>query len=100
MACFTDTAPFVANRLGVARGDIARHQIAEAGIAPLQIVVALVLRNLIGWTLIPRLQRNPDAAVITQRLAHERELRLIMPGDRNASRMNLSEARVGERRAP
>src|ERR1700693_3556641 len=100
MACFADTAPFVANRLGIARGHIARDQIAEAGIAPLQKVVTFVLGDLIGWTLIPRLHRHPDAPVIAKRLAHQRELRLIAPGNRDAGGMDLSEARVGERSAP
>ena len=47
-AVFADAAAFVADGFGVARSDVARNQIAEAGIAALQIIIALGFGNL-GW---------------------------------------------------
>ena len=96
---FADAAAFVANLLGVARGHVARNQIAEAGIAALEIIIALGFGNLIWRTLVAFLQRHPDAAVIAQRFAHQRELRLIIAGDRDAGGMDLREAGIGEERA-
>ena len=42
-----DAASFVAHRLGVAGRDVARDQIAEARIPPLEVVVAIGLRDLL-----------------------------------------------------
>ena len=44
----------------------------------------------------PRLLRHPHAAVVAQALAHQRELRLVRAGDRDAGRVNLRVAGVGE----
>ena len=40
--------------------------------------------------------RHPDAAVVAQRLGHERELRLVVAADRDAGRVNLRVAGIGE----
>src|SRR5262249_48209091 len=42
--------------------------------------------------------RNPDATVVAQAFAHERELRLMLAADGNAGRVNLREARIGKKR--
>ena len=47
-AGFADAAAFVADLLGVAGSHVARHQVAEAGIVALQVVIALGLGNLAG----------------------------------------------------
>ena len=49
-----DSAAFIANCFRIARRDIARNQIAEAGIAALQIIVALRLPGS-GWAGVCRL---------------------------------------------
>ncbi len=98
-AGFAHAAAFVADRLGVARGHVARHQVAEAGIRALQVVVALGFGNLAGRALVALLQRHPDAAVVAQRFAHQRELGLVIAGDRNAGGVDLREAGIGEQRA-
>ena len=95
-AGFADAAAFVADHFGVAGGHVARHQIAEARIAPLQVIIALVFRNLIRRPFVALLLRHPDAAVVAQRLAHQRQLRLILARDRNAGRVDLREAGIGE----
>ena len=46
-AAVADAASFVADRLRVPRRHVARHQVAEARIAPLEVVVALGFRNLL-----------------------------------------------------
>ena len=94
-----DAAAFVAHLLGVARGDVARHEVAEARVLALQVVVALGFGNLAGRARVALLQRHPDAAVVAQRLAHQRELGLVVAADRDAGRVDLREARVGEQRA-
>ena len=94
-----DAAAVVARLLGVAGGDVARHQVAEARVLPLEVVVALVLRDLLRRTRVALLLRNPHAAIVPQAFAHQRELRLVIAGDRNAGRVNLGEAGVGEQRA-
>ena len=92
-------AALVAHLLGVARGHVARHQVAEAGVAALQVVIALGLGNLVGRARVALLLGHPDAAVVAQRLAHQGELRLVVARDRDARRMDLREAGVGEQRA-
>src|SRR6476659_8317475 len=62
-AAGTDAAPFVAYFLRPARGDIARREVAEAGVFALEVVIALIFRNLIGTARIARNFRHPDAAV-------------------------------------
>ncbi len=42
------------------------------------------------------LLRHPDAAVVAEALAHQRQLRLMLARDRDARRVDLREARVGE----
>ena len=91
-------AAFVANGLGIARGHVARHQVAEAGIAAFQVIVALGLGNLVGLTLVAFGQRHPNTAVVTQRFAHQGELGLIFASDWDASGVNLGEAGIGEER--
>ena len=78
---------------------VARGEVAEARVLPLQVVVAGVLGDLVGvlaHVLAP--PRHPHPAVVAERLAHERQLRLVVAGDRDARRVDLGEARVGERR--
>ena len=92
----TDASPFVANFLGSSRSDVARHQVAETRVAALEIVIALVLGNLRRRARVALFLRHPHAAVIAQRFGHQRELGLIFAAHRNARRMNLREARIGE----
>ena len=77
-----DAAAVVARLLGVARRDVARHEVAEGRVLALEVVVALVLGNLIGRPLVALLLRHPDAAVVAQALAHQRQLRLVVAADR------------------
>ena len=91
--------PRVYHRLGVAGGDVSGHQVAEARVLDLQEVVPLALRNLVRRARVPRILRHPDAAVVAQRLAHQRQLRLVIARGRNAGRVDLREARVGEQGA-
>ena len=89
----------VADLLGGARRDVARRQVAVGRVLALQVVVALGLGNLVGRPLVARLLGHPDAAVVAQRLGHERQLRLVLAGARDARGVDLGVARVGEERA-
>src|ERR1039458_3074777 len=79
--------------------NIARDQIAEARVAAFEIVVALFFGNLVRRPRIALLLRDPDATIVAQRFAHQRELRLIVARYRNAGRMDLREAWIGEERS-
>ena len=94
-----DAAPFVGRLLGVARRDVARHEVAERRVLALEVVVALLFGNLLRRPLVALRLRHPDAAVVAQAFAHQRQLRLVIAGDRDAGRVDLREARVGEQRA-
>ena len=93
-----DAELLVDHPLRRARGDVAGDEVAERGVAALEEVVALVLGDLVGRAL-AAVQRDPDAPVVAQRLAHERQLALEALRLRDAGRVDLREARVRERRA-
>ena len=92
-------AALVADLLGGARGHVARHEVAEARVAALQEIIALVFRDVVGPPRVALLLRDPDAAVVAQRLRHQRQLRLVIAGYRNTCGVNLRETGVGEIRA-
>src|SRR5690606_15084862 len=85
---------------GVAARDVARDEVAERRIALLEEVVAVLLRDAVRILVaVLLLAGDPDAAVVAERLAHERELRLIGAALRDAGRVDLREAGVREGRA-
>ena len=51
-----------------------------------------------GLRVVARLLGHPDAAVVAQRLAHQRQLRLVLATDRDARGVDLGVAGVGEQR--
>ena len=89
----------VADLLGGARGDVARHQVAERRVALLQEVGAVRLRDLGRRAGVVGRAGHPDAAVVAQALAHQGELGLVLARHRDAGGVDLHEARVGEQRA-
>ena len=92
-----DAAALVAHLLGGARGDVARGEVAEARVLALQVVVALVLGDLVRASgCRPAFFGHPDAAVVAERLAHQRQLGLVVARDRDAGRVDLGVAGVGE----
>ena len=95
-AAGADPAALVADVLRGPGRDVAGHQVAERRVDPLQVVVALGLRDLPWVALVLPALRHPDPAVVAQRLAHQGELGLVVPADRDARRVDLGEARVGE----
>ena len=78
--------------------DVAWHEIAECRVLPLQVVVAVGIRDLVWWTRIVRAQRYPDAPVVAKRFGHQGELRLELIARGDAGGVDLGEARVGEER--
>src|SRR5262249_20762026 len=99
-AARTYAASFIADFFRGARCDVAWREIAEARVLSLEIVIALRLGDLVGRlrTIFLPL-RHPHPSVVPQRLAHQRELRLMLACDRNARWMDLREARIRERGA-
>ncbi len=66
---------FVTNFLCRARRNIARRKIAVARIFSLEIIIALVIRDLVRrFAAIFLVLWNPDAAIIAQRFRHQRQL--------------------------
>ncbi len=86
----------VTDVLGGAGGDVARHEVAEGRVDALQVVVALVLGDLVRGTVVALGLRHPDPAVVAQRLAHQRQLGLVVAGARDAGGVDLGEAGIGE----
>src|SRR5205823_2907304 len=95
---FPYAAARVAYRFGRAGSNVARHQVAKARIACLQVIVALLFRNGCRIAFVARLFGNPNAAVVAQRFGHQRQFGLIIASDRNARGVNLREARIREQR--
>ncbi len=92
-----DAAALVAHVLRLARRDVAGNQVAERRVDPLQVVVAVLLGDLarvLGAVLGPL--GHPDAAVVAQRLRHERQLRLGVAVHRDAGGVDLRVAGVTE----
>ena len=81
---------------GAAGGHITGHHVAVGGVLAFQEVIAFRLGNRRGLPSIPRLRRQPDAAVIAQALAHQGELALPDVAGGDAGGMDLGEARIGE----
>ena len=90
-----DAATGVDLALDRARRDVARHEVAERRVAPLEEVVAVVHRDLVRGARVVHLLRHPHPAVVAQRLRHQRELRLEVVARRDARGVDLREARVG-----
>ena len=93
----------VADFLGGAGRDVARGKVAERGIFALEEVVAVVFLDVGGLELAGADLggdfgglRHPDAAVVAERLGHQRQLRLVVAADRDAGRVDLGVAGIGE----
>ena len=91
-----DAVARVAAFLGGPRGHVARHEIAEGRVPPLEEIVAVLVGNLVGGTVVPLLLGHPHAAVVAEAFAHQRELGLVVSAGGDAGGMNLREARIGE----
>src|SRR5690606_18721664 len=95
-----DAEAVVADGHGVTARDVARHKGPKRGIALLEVIITTRpgdrARILIAVFLLPR---DPNASIVSERFAHERKLRLIGAALRDAGRVDLSEAGVGEGRS-
>src|SRR5690606_24972339 len=91
-----DAAALVDGLLRAARRDVTRGEVAEARVMAFEVVVALGVRYFVRRARIALLQRHPYASVVAQRLAHERQLRLVVAARRDACGMDLREARIRE----
>ncbi len=94
-----DTAALVAGFLRAARGNVARREVAVARVFALEEIIARVLRHFVrrlGAVFLAL--GHPHTAVVSQRLAHERELALVFTTHRNARRVDLRVAGIREER--
>ena len=91
-----DTTTRVDGALGCARRDVAGCEVAVARVQALEVVVAILFRDLVDRPLVVTVLRHPHTTVVAQRLAHQRQLRLRVVGLRDARRVDLRVARVGE----
>ena len=82
--------------LGGARGDVPWGEVPVARVEPLEVVVAVGFRDEVGRSRLVGVERHPHPPVVAQRLRHQRELRLELVGLRDARRVDLRVARVGE----
>ena len=103
LAGLVHTEAGVTTLLRRSAGHVARYQVAERRIPPLEVVVTIILGDVLA-TLLPLLDRlrvlqflrHPDTAVVAERFAHERELALVVSAHRDAGRVDLRIARVAE----
>ena len=91
----------IAAFFGGTRSHIARHEVTESRITALQVVVAILLGDIRSFLLfrtdrlnILFLFRHPDPAVVTQRLGHQRQFRLLRTVHRDTGRVDLREAGI------
>ena len=98
-------AAVVTGFLGGAGGNVARGEVAEGRVFPLEEVIAVVLGDIRGGHLLfAELLgdfagfRCPDAAVVAERLGHQGELGLVIATDGDAGRVDLGVAGIGEKR--
>ena len=91
----------VATLLSSTAGHVTRNEVTECRITALQIVVAILFRNLIALLrsclqclCVLQLLWNPDTTVVTQRLGHQSQLRLLVTMHRNTSWVNLNVRRI------
>ena len=98
-----DSPSVVTGLLGRPAGNVPRGQVAETGVLALKVVVTLRFRNIGRLQLAapnPRrgfaVLRNPDPAVVAERLGHEGQLRLVLPFLRDAGRVDLRVTGIGE----
>ena len=99
----TDTVAGIAALFGGAAGDVAGHEVAEGGIAALEVVVAVFFGYVVGFKSagaqgfgVLFLLWHPDAAVVAEAFAHEGELGLVVAVDGDAGGVYLHVAGVGE----
>src|SRR5262249_19942172 len=92
----THTEALVADLLGGTRGHVARHEISKTRIPAFQVIVAVGFRYVIGTAAVAFLFGDPDAPVVAKRFAHQSQLGLVEPADRNARRMNLGKTGIRE----
>ena len=92
-----DAATFVADFLRSAGSDVARGEVTVARVLTFEEIIARVLGDFGGGLgAIGLVLRHPDAAVITERLGHQGELRLVFAMHRDAGRVNLRVAGISE----
>ena len=93
-------ASVVAGFLSRAGRDVAGSEVAEARVLSFEIVVAVFFGDVVGvLAAVFRLLGNPNASVVAERFAHERELALLVAVLGNAGRVDLRVAGVCEARA-
>ena len=74
----TDTASVVTLVLRCPGRDVAGHEIAERRVNALEVVVAILFGDVAGILVAVRgVLGHPDASVVAQRLAHQRQLGLV-----------------------
>ena len=73
-AVLTDSPALVHGLFGTTRRNIAGGEIAKARVDTLEVVVPVFFRNVFRSATVTRLLRYPNAPIVAQRLAHQREL--------------------------
>src|SRR5690606_30841275 len=102
-ACSTYTTTFVAHQFGVTGSHVAWYQVTKSRVLTLQEVIAVFFFDVVNCDLsfaktlcCLNSFRNPHTAIVTKRLRHQRQLRLVIAGNRDTGRVNLCKARVSE----
>src|SRR5207245_4748029 len=78
------------------RSHITRNKVTKSRVSSFEIIISFFFRNIKSPSVVALFFWNPNAPVVAQRFGHQRKLRLVLAGNRNAGRMYLREARITE----
>ncbi len=93
----TDAALVITLLLGRTRCDITWSKVTEGWILPLEVVIAILFRNITrSLVAIFLLLRSPATTVVPQRFGHQCQLRLMITGLWNTGRVDLGVTGIGE----
>src|SRR4030095_11206480 len=96
LAAGADPPAFIAHPLGGTGADVTRYQVAVTRVYAFEKIIAILCEDLVGRTRIPLHLGHPDAPIITQRLAHQGQLGLMLSSHRNTGRVDLRETWIGK----
>src|SRR5882724_446183 len=96
LAAGADPPAFIAHPLGGTGADVTRYQVAVTRVYAFEKIIAILCGDLVGQARVPLLLGHPDAPIITQRLAHQGQLGLMLSGHRNTGRVDLRETGIGK----
>ena len=97
---WTNPHSIITNELGISGGHITRHEVSKSRIFLFQVIISILFGNVVGMAIVIAVFRYPNTSIVTETLAHQRKLGLIVPGYWNAGRVNLHIAGIRKTGTP